>query len=91
MSLKQFLRLLREQDGITVQFSHLGYCVTRHGQVLDSQGKHRPNVRTTSPLETVYRINNMYCSLAVASAYCSPDLRSVVGDVLATLRPGGSV
>ena len=42
MELKQFLHLLRQKDGITIQFSHLGYVVMRDGEILDQRGNHSP-------------------------------------------------
>ena len=41
MELKQFLYVLRKKDGITVQFSHLGFIVKRHGEILDQRGASR--------------------------------------------------
>ncbi|AUR98419.1 hypothetical protein NVP1250O_81 [Vibrio phage 1.250.O._10N.261.55.E11] len=86
MSLSQYLELLRRVDNISVQFSHLGYVVVRNGEVLDQRGNHQP-VKPRTASEKTRKSANMYASLSVALMYCRDDLRSVFGEVMATLNP----
>jgi len=86
MSLSDFLRLLGQQDNITIHFSHLGYVVRRGDIILDQRGNHEP-VKPVTSAHKIRKTANMYCSLSVAMMYCSDDLRSMFGDVMATLNP----
>lgn len=86
MSLSQYLELLRRVDNITVQFSHLGYVVMRKGEILDKRGEHQP-VKPQTASQKTRKTANMYASLSVALMYCCDDLRSVFGEVMATLNP----
>lgn len=84
MELKQFLNLLRQRDGITVQFSHFGYIVMRHGEILDQRGNHQA-VQPRNQNERVRKVGNMYSAIASACRYMSGDLRALVGDLLACM------
>ena len=84
MELKQLLHLLRQKDGITIQFSHLGYVVMRDGEILDQRGNHSP-VKPITRAERVRKVGNMYSAIASACRYMSGDLRALVGDLLACM------
>ena len=88
MELKQFLYVLRKKDGITVQFSHLGFIVKRHGEILDQRGAHAP-VQPRNRTERVRKVGNMYCAIASSCRYMSSDLRALVGDLLAGMANMG--
>ena len=88
MELKKFLHVLRQKDGITVQFSHLGYVVKRNGEILDQRGVHAP-VQPRNRTERVRKVGNMYCALASSCRYMSSDLRALVGDLLACMATTG--
>lgn len=86
MSLHDFLKLLRQTDGITVEFSHLGYNVRRGDELLDTRGNHTPATPRNSS-ERSRKSANMYCALSVALMYASDDVRGVFPDAYATLNP----
>ena len=88
MELKKFLHVLRQKDGITVQFSHLGYVVVRNGEILDQRGTHAP-VQPRNRTERVRKVGNMYCAIASSCRYMSSDLRVLVGDLLACMANTG--
>ncbi|CAH9013052.1 conserved hypothetical protein [Vibrio phage 141O35-1] len=88
MELKKFLHVLRQKDGITVQFSHLGYVVVRNGEILDQRGDHAP-VQPRNRTERVRKVGNMYCAIASSCRYMSSDLRALVGDLLACMANTG--
>ncbi len=88
MELKKFLHVLRQKDGITVQFSHLGYIVVRNGEILDQRGAHAP-VQPRNRTERVRKVGNMYCAIASSCRYMSSDLRVLVGDLLACMANTG--
>lgn len=88
MDLRQFLQLLKQQDNITIQFSHLGYIVKRGTTVLDTRGNHMP-VKPVTRTERVRKVGNMYCAIASACRYMSDDMRLMVGDLLACMASEG--
>ena len=88
MELKQFLHLLRTREGITIQFSHLGYVIIRNGEILDQRGNHAP-VRPATRTERIRKVGNMYSAIASSCRYMSSDLRALVGDLLACMANQG--
>lgn len=88
MELKQFLQLLKQQDNITIQFSHLGYIVKRGTASLDQRGNHAP-VRAQTRSEKIRKVGNMYCAIASACRHMSDDMRVMVGDLLACMASEG--
>lgn len=88
MRLNKFLAVLRKQDGLTIAFSHNGWQLRRNGEVIESAGKHYFHGAKPSNAREVRDNNlNKYQALAAAAAYCSDDVRLMIGDVMASLRP----
>lgn len=87
MKLHDFLTVLRKRDGLTILFSHTGWQLRRNGEVIASVGKHYHNLKPSNRSESRDYHLHKYQALAAAAAYCSDDVRLMVGDVLAVLRP----
>lgn len=88
MDLKQFLRLLKQRDNITISFSHLGYHVRRGTTMLDTRGSHRP-VKPNTREERIRKAGNLHRALSSACRYMSDDMRAMVGDLLACMASEG--
>lgn len=87
MKLNDFLTVLRKRDGLTIAFSPTGWQLRLHGEIIESAGKHFHGLKPTNSQEARDNNLNKYQALAAAAAYCSDDVRAMVGDVLAVLRP----